>query len=237
MKSMCHDVRRNSPSVAVRMPASRWSATTSRIAVSSASRNPASSRSPARCRARASSSAGGRSRLPTWSARKGGSVRAAMIRSVPVPTRTSATRERDPASTGSQLSVARPQGCADLRRRPPRFGAQPRSARTSPHVLSTAPSSPETNTVANDNPVKALKKAVKSAVEDAAARVADRLAELDDPVGARHPGVGHAEGAGADQAQRPAAAQARPGRSRAAYGDRGRHRRRGHRGVVRRAGS
>src|SRR6478735_1485165 len=82
MKSMCHDVRRNSPSVAVRTPASRWRATASRIAVSSASRNPASSRSPARCRARASSSAGGRSRLPTWSARNGGSVRTAMSRSV-----------------------------------------------------------------------------------------------------------------------------------------------------------
>src|SRR6478609_3631702 len=82
MKSMCHDVRRNSPSVAVRIPASRCRATTSRIALSSASRNPASSRSPDRCRARASSSAGGRSRLPTWSARNGGSVRAAMSRSV-----------------------------------------------------------------------------------------------------------------------------------------------------------
>ena len=30
MKSMCHDARRNSPSVAERSPTSRWSATTSR---------------------------------------------------------------------------------------------------------------------------------------------------------------------------------------------------------------
>src|SRR3954462_7687572 len=80
MKSMCHDVRRNSPSVAVRSPASRWSATTSRMAASSTSRRPGSSSSRAWCRARASRSSGGRSRLPTWSARNGGSVLAAMQR-------------------------------------------------------------------------------------------------------------------------------------------------------------
>ncbi len=45
MKSMCQDVRRNSPSVADRSPASRCMATTSRMAASSAAASAASSMS------------------------------------------------------------------------------------------------------------------------------------------------------------------------------------------------
>src|SRR5690242_5915669 len=77
MKSMCHDARRNSPSVADFSPTSRCIATTSRIASSSAAFRPSSSRSPLACCARASSSFCGRSRLPTWSARNGGVSRSA----------------------------------------------------------------------------------------------------------------------------------------------------------------
>ena len=68
---MCHDARRNSPSVAVRSPTSACIRTTSRIASSSMPRSSASSISPAACRARASSRFVGRRRLPTWSARNG----------------------------------------------------------------------------------------------------------------------------------------------------------------------
>src|ERR1019366_1194709 len=57
MKSMCQEVRRNSPSVTVCSPAARCSSITPLIASSSA----------------------GRRRLPTWSARKGGSVRSDMV--------------------------------------------------------------------------------------------------------------------------------------------------------------
>ncbi len=64
MKSMCHEVRRSSPSVAVCRPASRCRPTTSATERSSSSRSASSSISPAACRARASSSDGGRSRLP-----------------------------------------------------------------------------------------------------------------------------------------------------------------------------
>src|SRR5499427_5884818 len=72
MKSMCQDSRRSSPSVADRSPASCCIRTTSRMAASSISRSrPALSR-PAACSSRARSSSGGRSRLPTWSARNGG---------------------------------------------------------------------------------------------------------------------------------------------------------------------
>ena len=78
MKSMCHAVRRNSPSVAACNPTRSCMATTSRIALSSAARSTVMSISPASCAARVASSAGGRSRLPTWSARNGGSVRDVM---------------------------------------------------------------------------------------------------------------------------------------------------------------
>src|SRR5579875_952915 len=75
MKSMCHDVRRNSPSVTVCSPTSRCSSMTSRMAASSAARSASASMRPASKSARALMSSGGRSRLPTWSARKGGSAR------------------------------------------------------------------------------------------------------------------------------------------------------------------
>src|SRR5919112_5656264 len=82
MKSMCHDARRNSPSVAVRRPTSSCSLTTSRIASSSTARSSSSPIWPSACRERASSSRCGRSRLPTWSARNGG-VSLMLIRSPP----------------------------------------------------------------------------------------------------------------------------------------------------------
>ena len=78
MKSMCQEARRNSPSVTDCSPASSCMRTTSRIASSSACARPASSSRPAACASRASSSSGGRSRLPTWSARNGGRVRSDM---------------------------------------------------------------------------------------------------------------------------------------------------------------
>ena len=81
MKSMCQEARRNSPSVAERSPTSSCTRTTSRIASSSIPRSSSSSMRPALWSSRACSSRGGRSRLPTWSARKGGRVRAAMGRS------------------------------------------------------------------------------------------------------------------------------------------------------------
>ena len=64
MKSMCHDVRRNSPSVAACRPTRSCIATAARIASSSAARSAVTSISPAACAARAASRAGGRSRLP-----------------------------------------------------------------------------------------------------------------------------------------------------------------------------
>src|SRR3954467_14643559 len=78
MKSMCHEARRNSPSVAERSPTSSCLRTTSRMASSSTPRSSSASMSPALKSSRACNSCGGRSRLPTWSARNGGRVRAAM---------------------------------------------------------------------------------------------------------------------------------------------------------------
>ena len=78
MKSMCHDVRRNSPSVAACRPTRSCIATAARIASSSAARSAVTSISPDACAARAASRAGGRSRLPTWSARNGGTALADM---------------------------------------------------------------------------------------------------------------------------------------------------------------
>src|SRR4051812_22770036 len=75
MKSMCHDARRNSPSVAARRPTSSCFRTISRIASSSTSRRASASMRPAAKSSRAACSRAGRSRLPTWSARKGGFVR------------------------------------------------------------------------------------------------------------------------------------------------------------------
>src|SRR3954466_7778759 len=72
MKSMCQVARRNSPSVTDWSPTSSCMRTTSSIAASSAAFRPSSSSLPAACASRASCSSGGRSRLPTWSARYGG---------------------------------------------------------------------------------------------------------------------------------------------------------------------
>src|SRR3954447_8096427 len=75
MKSMCQVARRNSPSVTDWSPTSSCMRTTSSIAASSAAFKPSSSSLPPACASRASCSSGGRSRLPTWSARNGGLVR------------------------------------------------------------------------------------------------------------------------------------------------------------------
>ena len=111
MKSMCHEVRRNSPSVAACSPIRSCIATASRIAASSAARSAPTSISPAACAARARSRAGGRSRLPTWSARNGGSA-----------------RERRRGRHGGKAS----HGPVDLRRhkRPSRTDPVPRARRT-----------------------------------------------------------------------------------------------------------
>ena len=75
MKSMCHDARRNSPSVADWRPISSCFATMRRIASSSIARSSSASIFPAAASSRACRSSGGRRRLPTWSARNGGVVR------------------------------------------------------------------------------------------------------------------------------------------------------------------
>ena len=72
MKSMCQDCRRISPSVASRRPTSSCIRTAARIASSSTARSSAAVIVPAAKRSRAVLTSGGRSRLPTWSARNGG---------------------------------------------------------------------------------------------------------------------------------------------------------------------
>src|SRR3954449_8776867 len=84
MKSMCQEARRNSPSVADWRPASFWSPTTSLIASSSMPRSSSASMSPVARSSRAFRRCWGRSRLPTWSARKGGLSRL-MSDNSPVP--------------------------------------------------------------------------------------------------------------------------------------------------------
>src|SRR5919108_5970069 len=74
MKSMCHDPRRNSPSVADCNPTSSCFRTISRMASSSRARSSSASMRPAAASSRACRSCEGRSRLPTWSARNGGIV-------------------------------------------------------------------------------------------------------------------------------------------------------------------
>ena len=69
-KSIHQFSRRNSPSTTTENPISSCMRTMSRIAASSAWRRARWSIAPCVNCARASSSAGGRSRLPTWSARK-----------------------------------------------------------------------------------------------------------------------------------------------------------------------
>src|SRR3954451_19931779 len=82
MKSMCQDSRRNSPSVIERSPACSWRRTTSRIASSSIARRSSAETRPAARSSLAVRTSGGRSRLPTWSARYGGLSRAAIGRSL-----------------------------------------------------------------------------------------------------------------------------------------------------------
>ena len=73
MKSMCHVARRNSPSVAdLQADVLLQLAPTSRIASSSTARSSSASILSSAKSSRACSSVGGRSRLPTWSARNGG---------------------------------------------------------------------------------------------------------------------------------------------------------------------
>ena len=74
-KSRWNQARRNSPSVTLRMPSASTSRTAAAMASSSTARSWAAVIVPAARAARASCTAGGRSRLPTWSARNGGSMR------------------------------------------------------------------------------------------------------------------------------------------------------------------
>src|SRR5215469_14596504 len=78
MKSMCHDSRRSSPSVADLSPTSPCILISSRIAASSTSLSWPALVCPAANAPRARSTSGGRSRLPTWSARNGGRAASAM---------------------------------------------------------------------------------------------------------------------------------------------------------------
>src|SRR5438105_9267244 len=72
MKSMCHQSRRNSPSVIACRPRLSCILTTSRMSRSWMAFSSAPESSPRRFLARASCRSWGRSRLPTWSARNGG---------------------------------------------------------------------------------------------------------------------------------------------------------------------
>src|SRR6266498_298848 len=76
---MCQEVRRNSPSVADCSPTSSCILTTSVMASSSAARSSSAVTRPAAKSSRAFSSAGGRRRLPTWSARNGGVSRTGIV--------------------------------------------------------------------------------------------------------------------------------------------------------------
>src|SRR3954447_23632779 len=107
MKSMCHEARRNSPSVAERRPASCWSRMTSRMASSSTERSSPASMSPFANRSRASSRAGGRSRETTWSARDGGVSRRAMGTAFQDRVVTRGLLDRDPTELGELLERGR----------------------------------------------------------------------------------------------------------------------------------
>src|SRR5882672_551985 len=71
-KSRCQKSRRYSPSVMPRRPIASCFATASRMHSSSTAFSQSAGSFPPLARARAATSPGGRSRLPTWSARKGG---------------------------------------------------------------------------------------------------------------------------------------------------------------------
>src|SRR5918992_1785323 len=85
MKSMCQDARRNSPSVADWSPTSLCIRTTSLIASSSTARSRSAESCPVAKPSRASRSSGGRSRLPTWSARNGGLSRGMLVQAQELP--------------------------------------------------------------------------------------------------------------------------------------------------------
>src|SRR5262249_61776943 len=74
-KSKCHQERRNSPSVASPRPSSSCFLMTFAISRSSTALSSAAVMAPFSRLARASLSAAGRRKLPTWSARNGGLVR------------------------------------------------------------------------------------------------------------------------------------------------------------------
>ncbi len=73
-KSRWNQARRNSPSVIERIPVSSSLRTAPAIAASSTARSSAALISPFARRLRAACTSGGRRRLPTWSARNGGSM-------------------------------------------------------------------------------------------------------------------------------------------------------------------
>jgi len=98
MKSMCQEVRRNSPSVADCRPMSSCVRTTSRIASSSTARSASAVIAPAARSWRAWSSFRGRSRLPTWSARNGG-------RLLDSGRLTGPSKERADLATGYELDI------------------------------------------------------------------------------------------------------------------------------------
>ena len=77
-KSRCHELRLNSPSVMELSPIASCRRTTSRIASSWMRRSASAAIFPSATALRASTSTAGRIRLPTWSARNGGTVRAAI---------------------------------------------------------------------------------------------------------------------------------------------------------------
>src|SRR6185437_12538503 len=111
---MCQEPRRNSPSVTPWSPISSSIRTTSLIASSSAWRSSAAESRPALAASRASSSDFGRSRLPTWSARKGGFVRRAMACSSVIYVRSRAVSGarggRNPVSPPHSEETLSPQG-------------------------------------------------------------------------------------------------------------------------------
>ena len=127
MKSMCHVARRNSPSVAERRPTSSCSLTASRIASSSTARSSSASIVSLAKSSRACSSAGGRSRLPTWSARNGGVITGChgRHRYRPDPCCSATWRSSSHRCSSLPRWSARPSctGCARARARP-RPGAQ-----------------------------------------------------------------------------------------------------------------
>src|ERR1700719_2350230 len=69
---MCQEPRRNSPSVMPCRPASSCIRTAPEMHASSMARSSAADIAPSLNRSRARRSSGGRSKLPTWSARDGG---------------------------------------------------------------------------------------------------------------------------------------------------------------------